>query len=113
MLTIVDYFDGGLRAWPTLRREEAELLAQIRQVLGVSRFEEMFAAGSRLTLREAVAAVRDRRGAGTTAPEPWPRPRLSERRPRTSPPSVESAPQPSGAFAVRLEAHCSPRTISS
>ena len=37
-------------------------------LLGADRFEEAFAAGARLTLREAVAALQDRRGAGTTAP---------------------------------------------
>ena len=58
----------GLRAWPLLRREEAELVAQVRQALGADRFDQVFAAGSRLTQQEAVAAVRDRRGAGTAAP---------------------------------------------
>ena len=58
----------GLRAWPLLRREEAELVAQIRQTLGANRFDELHAAGSRLSQQEAVAAVRDRRDAGTPAP---------------------------------------------
>ena len=58
----------GLRAWPLLRRAEAELVAQIRQALGADRFDEPYAAGSRLSQQEAVAAVRDRRGAGTAAP---------------------------------------------
>ena len=49
----------GLRAWPLLRREEAELLAQIRQALGADRFGEPYAAGSRLSQQGAVAAVRD------------------------------------------------------
>ena len=57
----------GLRAWLLLRRPEAELLAQVRQALGADRFEEGFAAGARLTQQEAVAAVRDRRGAGAGA----------------------------------------------
>jgi hypothetical protein len=57
----------GLRAWPLQRRGEAELVAQIRQALGADRFEEVVAAGARLNRREAVAAVRDRRSAGTTA----------------------------------------------
>jgi tetratricopeptide (TPR) repeat protein len=57
----------GLRAWPLQRRPEAELVAQIRQALGGDRCEEVFAAGARLTQQEAVAAVRDRRGAGATA----------------------------------------------
>jgi predicted ATPase/class 3 adenylate cyclase len=59
---------AGLGVWPLLRRGEAELVAQVRGALGADRFEEVFAAGARLTLREAVATVRDRRGAGTPAP---------------------------------------------
>jgi predicted ATPase len=53
----------GLRAWPMLRRGEAELVAQIRQAVGADRFDQLYAAGSRLNQREAVAAVRDRHGA--------------------------------------------------
>jgi predicted ATPase len=56
----------GLGVWPTLRGE-AELVARVRQALGADRFDQVFAAGSRLTRREAVAAVRSRRGAGTRA----------------------------------------------
>jgi hypothetical protein len=51
-----------------LRRGEAELVAQIRQTLGTDRFDQAFAAGSGLNQREAVAAVRGRRGTGTQAP---------------------------------------------
>jgi tetratricopeptide (TPR) repeat protein len=58
----------GRRAWPSLRRGDAELVAQTRGALGADRFDEVFAAGARLNRREAVAAVRDRRGAGTTPP---------------------------------------------
>jgi predicted ATPase len=58
----------GLRAWPLMRRGEAEMVAQVRQVLGPDRFDQVFAAGSRLSQQEAVAAVRDRRGTGTAAP---------------------------------------------
>jgi hypothetical protein len=57
----------GLPPWPLLRRDEAELLAQVGQALG-SQFDEPYAAGSRLSEQQAVAAVRDRRGAGTVAP---------------------------------------------
>jgi predicted ATPase len=57
----------GLRVWPSRRRGEAELVAQLSQALGADRFDEVFAAGARLNLQEAVAAVRDRRGAGTRA----------------------------------------------
>jgi predicted ATPase/class 3 adenylate cyclase len=55
----------GLRSLVVLRQGEAELVAQVRQTLGADRFEEVFAAGTRLTQQEAVAAVRDRRGAVT------------------------------------------------
>jgi hypothetical protein len=57
----------GLRAWPMLRRGEAELVAQVRQAVGADRFDQLYAAGSRLNQREAVAAGRDRRGAGAAA----------------------------------------------
>jgi hypothetical protein len=58
----------GLGAWPMLRRGEAELAAQVRQTLGADRFDQAFDAGSGLSQREAVAAVRGRRGTGTQAP---------------------------------------------
>jgi Tetratricopeptide repeat len=58
----------GLRAWPMMRRPEAELLAQLRQALGTEWFDEVLAAGSRLDQRAAVAAARAasavRRGGG-------------------------------------------------
>jgi predicted ATPase/class 3 adenylate cyclase len=57
---------AGLRAWPILRQGEAELVAQVRQALGTDRFAQVFAAGTRLSQREAVAAARDQRGAGTS-----------------------------------------------
>jgi len=53
---------GRLKAWPLLRRGEAELVTQVRQSLGAAKFAEVFAAGTRLSQREAVAAAR--RGAG-------------------------------------------------
>jgi predicted ATPase/class 3 adenylate cyclase len=53
---------AGFRTWPVLRRGEAELAAQIRQALGDDRFGQAFAAGSRLSQQEAVAAIRDRPG---------------------------------------------------
>ena len=55
----------GLQAWPMHRHGEAELVAQIRQTLGAHRFDQAFSAGTRLSQREAVAAVRDRSGTGT------------------------------------------------
>jgi len=56
---------AGLRAWPILRRGEADLAAQIRQVLGTERFDQAFASGSGLSQREAAAAVRGRTDPGT------------------------------------------------
>ena len=50
----------GLRAWPMLRRVDAKLMAQLRQALNVDRFDEVYAAGSRLNRGEAVAVARDR-----------------------------------------------------
>jgi predicted ATPase len=57
---------AGLRTWPILRQGEAELVAQVRQVLGAGRFDQVFAAGGRLTQRDAVAAAADRHGASTS-----------------------------------------------
>jgi len=56
---------AGLRAWPILRRGEADLTVQIRQVLGTERFDQAFAAGSELSQHEAAAAVRGRPDPGT------------------------------------------------
>jgi predicted ATPase len=55
---------AGMGAWPMLRQTEAALLDQIRQVLGMDRFEQTYEAGTQLSQREAVAAARER-GAGT------------------------------------------------
>jgi len=54
---------AGLRAWPVLRQGDAELAAKVRQALGPGRFDQVFAAGTRLTQQEAVAAARDRHSA--------------------------------------------------
>ena len=50
----------GLQAWPALRRPETRLATQLRQTLGDERFDAVFAAGSLLSRREAVAAASDR-----------------------------------------------------
>jgi hypothetical protein len=50
---------AGLGAWPMLRQAEAALLDQIRQSLSTDRFEQMYADGTRLSQREAVAAARE------------------------------------------------------
>jgi tetratricopeptide (TPR) repeat protein len=48
----------GLRVWPLQQQGEAQAVAQIRQVLGVDRFDQEFAAGIRLNRQQAIAAVR-------------------------------------------------------
>jgi predicted ATPase len=48
---------AGLRAWPSMRRGEAELATRVAKELEPGVFEEAFAAGSELTQREAVAFV--------------------------------------------------------
>jgi tetratricopeptide (TPR) repeat protein len=58
----------GLRAWPYLRRVEAQLVDRVRQQLGAARFDQEFSAGSRLTQQQAVAAVRDQPSTGTQTP---------------------------------------------
>jgi predicted ATPase len=58
----------GLSAWPPLRRMEDDLVAQIRQRLGAGQFDQAFSAGSRLTLREAVAIARNQPSTGTQTP---------------------------------------------
>ncbi len=55
----------GVRAWPHLRRVEADLVAQVRRKLGPGQFDRAFSAGSVLTQQEAVAMVRDQRRTGT------------------------------------------------
>ena len=45
---------------------DPELAAQVRQALGEDRFDQVFAAGSRLSQREAVAAAGNQRGASTS-----------------------------------------------
>jgi predicted ATPase/tetratricopeptide (TPR) repeat protein len=49
---------AGLRAWPSMRRGEAELAARVAQELDPDVFKDAVAAGSELDQREAVALVR-------------------------------------------------------
>jgi len=53
---------AGLRLWPTLRPAEAELVTEVRQMLGAERFDQAFSSGSGLSQREAVTAARSPRG---------------------------------------------------
>src|SRR5262249_42811497 len=48
---------AGLRAWPSMRRGETELVAQVKEKLGSADFEKTFATGSQLNRRDAVALV--------------------------------------------------------
>jgi ATP/maltotriose-dependent transcriptional regulator MalT len=52
----------GLRAWPMLRNDEADLIGQIRLTLGPDRFSEMTQVGYGLSRQEAVAAVSPQHG---------------------------------------------------
>jgi hypothetical protein len=49
---------AGLRAWPSTRRAEAELVTRVAQEIGVEDYEDAFAAGAELNHREAVSLVR-------------------------------------------------------
>ena len=49
---------AGLRAWPSMRRGEAELATRVAQEIDPDLFKADFAAGSELDQREAVALVR-------------------------------------------------------
>ena len=49
---------AGLRAWPSMRRGEAQLATQVAQEIDPDVFKDAFAAGSELNQREAVALVR-------------------------------------------------------
>jgi ATP/maltotriose-dependent transcriptional regulator MalT len=59
---------AGLRVWPALRHSEDEMVAQARQTLGGSQFDQAFSAGSRLTQRQAADIARDQPGTGTQTP---------------------------------------------
>jgi hypothetical protein len=49
---------AGLRAWPSTRRGEAELVTRVAEEIDDHDFREAFAAGSELSHRQAVALVR-------------------------------------------------------
>ena len=49
---------AGLRAWPSMRRGEAELATRVAQEVDPDVFKDAFAAGSELNQREAIALVR-------------------------------------------------------
>jgi ATP/maltotriose-dependent transcriptional regulator MalT len=57
----------GLRAWPPQQQGEAQMVAAIRQVLAADLFDQVFAAGVRLSRQQAIAAVRDPRSTSTAA----------------------------------------------
>jgi hypothetical protein len=57
---------AALGVWPSQRRGEAELVAQIRHELDGDRFDQVYSAASKLNQREAVAAVRGQGGSGGT-----------------------------------------------
>ena len=49
---------AGLRAWPSTRRSEAELVTRVVQELDAEAYEAAFTAGAELGHREAIAFVR-------------------------------------------------------
>jgi hypothetical protein len=51
---------AGLRAWPSTRRDEAELVTRVAQEIGAEDYAEAFSAGGQLSHREAVALARGR-----------------------------------------------------
>jgi hypothetical protein len=60
---------AGLRAWPSRRRSEAELVTRVAEKLDSENFKKAFATGSELNRRDAVALVRSVAvGASTTQP---------------------------------------------
>ena len=97
----------GLRAWPTLRPTETELMTELRKALGADGLDQAFSAGSRLNQQQAVAAIRDhdsgvsrqlmRTGEG---PARLGSPRRLPSRPRTSPPSTRSSARGPGVAVL-------------
>jgi predicted ATPase len=55
---------AGLRAWAAFSEMNAALTSQARRAVGAQRFDELSAAGARMSQRDAVAAVRDGSEAG-------------------------------------------------
>jgi len=51
---------AGLRAWPSMRRDEAELVNRVARELEPEAFKDAFATGSQFKQRDAVALVRGR-----------------------------------------------------
>jgi predicted ATPase len=49
---------AGLRAWPSMRPHEADLVTRVAQEIDADDYTEVFAAGSELSHRQAVALVR-------------------------------------------------------
>jgi hypothetical protein len=54
---------AGLRPWPVVWPGGPDPVSQMRQAIGADRFDEVFAAGSRLNQRDAAPAAHDRNGA--------------------------------------------------
>jgi hypothetical protein len=52
---------AGLRAWPSMRRGEAELATRVAREIDPDGFKDVFAAGAELNQSEAVALVRGHR----------------------------------------------------
>src|SRR5215469_3950779 len=63
---------AGLRAWPVLRRAEAELAAQVRPGAGADRFGQAYAAGPGLSQRKRLPPSGTGPVTAPSRPEPWP-----------------------------------------
>jgi hypothetical protein len=48
---------AGLRTWPSARRTERELAAEVARQLDPDAYREAFEAGAELTMRDAMALV--------------------------------------------------------
>jgi hypothetical protein len=64
---------AGLRAWPSMRRDEAELATRVAGQLGPQDFQKVFATGSQFNRPDAVALVRANREVVRVDPDHEPR----------------------------------------
>jgi hypothetical protein len=62
-----DEYAAGVRSWPMLRRPETKPVAEVRETLGRSDFDQAFAAGTGLSQPHAAAAARAERSSDTRA----------------------------------------------
>lgn len=56
-----DQGGNGLQTWPSMRRDNAELVTRVAGEFDPEVYKDAFAAGSKFSRRDAVALVRERR----------------------------------------------------